>query len=124
MHKYVGASSNSATFSPAVEVHAPARWLHISGQVPRRQSGEVPKGMEAQADLVFANLAAVLQQGNMRFADVVGLTVYLVNREDGPVFDKVRTKWLDGAKPCSTKIFVSGFVDPDMLVEVQGIAAA
>lgn len=122
-HHYLPVKSSSATYSLGVEVSAPSRWLYISGQVPRHENGDIPEGIEAQAELVWSNLAAALNAGGMSMDDLVDLTIYLVDRSDGPIFDRIRAKWLDGAKPCSTKIFVSGFVDLRMLCELQAHAA-
>lgn len=122
-HRYLPAGSASASYSLGVEVSAPSRWLFVSGQVPRDEAGSVPDGIEAQAELVWSNLAAVLSAGGMSMEDLVDLTIYLLDRNDGAAFDRVRAKWLAGAKPCSTKIFVSGFVDPRMLCELQVHAA-
>lgn len=123
MHQYVGNPSANATFSPGVEVHSLARWLSISGQVPRDANGNVPDGIEAQAELVWTNLAAVLSAGGMTVKDLVEVTIYLINRDDGPIFDRVRRKWLEGHKPASTKVIVVGLADARMLCEVQATAA-
>lgn len=123
MHRSVG-TSTSPTFSPGMEVRETCRWLAISGQVGRDKDGDVPAGIEAQAELVWQHIQSVLTAAGMQISDLVDLTIYLINREDGPVFDRVRAKWLQGHKPASTKIFVTGFVDARMVCEVQANAAA
>ena len=125
MHKYLNPAAvmKSGNFSNGVEVAAPFRWLSVAGQVGRDVNGGMPDGIEAQADLAWRNVFAVLNEAGMGAEDIVEVNVYLINRADVATFDKVRNKWLAGSKPASTKIYVSGLSDPKLLCEVQVRAA-
>ena len=125
MHKYLNPDSvmKSGNFSNGVEVSAPFRWLSVAGQVGRDVNGGMPDGMEAQAELAWANAFAVLKEAGMGAQDIVEVNVYLTSRTDVAIFDKVRNKWLAGYKPASTKVYVAGLSDPKLLCEVQVRAA-
>jgi 2-iminobutanoate/2-iminopropanoate deaminase len=114
----------AASYSHGIKVAAGARWLAIAGQVGRDQSGAIPEGIEAQAELAWRNVDAVLRAAGMTMGDLVEINVFLIRREDNAGFDAVRTKWLVGAKPASTKLFVAGLADPRMLCEVRALAAS
>lgn len=114
--------SVSASYSAAVEVVSPARWLFISGQVGRDGDRNIPDGIEAQAEIAWRNLAAILTEAGMTVDDIADTTLYLVRREDNAGYDRVRAKWMGDRRPASTKIYVAGLSDPRMLCEIQAIA--
>lgn len=124
MHKLINhpSVSVSPSYSAAVEVVAPARWLFISGQVGRDGDRNIPDGIEAQAEIAWRNLVAILKAGGMTLDDVVDTTLYLVRREDNAGYDRVRATWMGDRRPASTKIYVSGLSDPRMLCEIQAVA--
>ena len=125
MHKTINhpSVSVSASYSAAVEVAAPKRWLFVSGQVGRDADRNIPDGIEAQAEIAWHNLVAILTEGDMTVDDIAETTLYLVRREDNAGYDRVRAKWLGNRRPASTKIYVSGLSDPRMLCEIQAVAA-
>ena len=125
MHKPINhpSVSVSPSYSAAVEVVAPARWLLISGQVGRDGDRNIPDGIEAQAEIAWRNLVAILTEGGMTLDDIVDTTLYLVRQEDNAGYDRVRSKWMGDRRPASTKIYVSGLSDPRMLCEIQAVAA-
>ncbi|MDB5509495.1 MAG: Endoribonuclease [Hyphomicrobiales bacterium] len=113
----------SPHYSHGVMVEKPARWLSIAGQVGRDAGGEIPEDIVRQADLAWANVAAVLRAAGMDMRDLVEIIVYLTSRDDNAAFDAARTKWLAGAKPASTKLYIAGLADPRMRCEIQARAA-
>lgn len=125
MHKLINPATltESPSYSHGVLVGAQAKWLAIAGQVGRDRDGNIPEGIDAQAEIAWANIDAVLQAAGMSMRDLVEITVFLISRDDNAGFDAVRTKWLAGAKPASTKLYISGLADPRMLCEVRATAA-
>ena len=124
MHKTINhpSVSVSASYSAAVEVAAPKRWLFVSGQVGRDADRNIPDGIEAQAEIAWRNLVAILTEGGMTVDDIAETTLYLVRREDSAGYDRVRAEWIGDRRPASTKIYVSGLSDPRMLCEIQAVA--
>lgn len=113
----------SANYSHGIEVPAGARLLGVAGQVGRDARGHVPDGIEAQATLAWANVRAVLAEAGMEMADIVHYFSILVRREDNAGYDRARVAALGDARPASTKIYVSGLAQPELLCEVQVFAA-
>jgi enamine deaminase RidA (YjgF/YER057c/UK114 family) len=126
-------SINPATLPPTrgysqIVIVPAGRQVHISGQVSYDTAGKiVGKGdLAAQAEQVYANLGQALAAAGASFAHVFKIVTYVV----GITPDKVatvrvsRAKYFgDGPFPASTMVGVTGLVDPDLLLEVEAIAA-
>src|SRR5258708_567482 len=113
----------ASAYSHAIEVHAKARWLVVSGQVGIAPDGKVADGVEAQLEQIYANIAAALTAAEMGIADLVKLTVFLTRAEDVAVARRVRDKHMAGHKPASTLVIISALVSPALLAEIEALAA-
>jgi enamine deaminase RidA (YjgF/YER057c/UK114 family) len=76
----------------------------------------------AQARQVFANVGAILEAGGATFADVVKVTVYLVDIEDRTRINPVREEVFGDVRPASTLVEVSALAIPGAKVEVEAVA--
>jgi 2-iminobutanoate/2-iminopropanoate deaminase len=112
-----------ANYSHGIEMPPGARHLAIAGQVGRDANGHIPDGIDAQATLAWANIKAVLESAGMTMADIVHYFSFLVRREDNAGYDRARREALGDARPASTKVFISGLAQPELLCEVQAFAA-
>jgi enamine deaminase RidA (YjgF/YER057c/UK114 family) len=110
-------------YSHGALVERPSQWLHISGQVGARPDGSLEQGFEAQARRSWANLIAVLKAGGMELADLVKVNVFLTRAGDIPASRAIRDEALQGAAPTSTLLVVAGLAHPDLLVEIEAVAA-
>ena len=110
-------------FSHGVETPGNARWLHISGQIGVAPDGKVPAEFEAQAEQCWRNVKAVLAAAGMGVENLVKCTHFLTRAEDVATYGKVRARQLGEARPASTLLVISALARPDMLVEVEAIAA-
>jgi len=110
-------------YSHGALVEGPARWLHISGQVGAKPDGSLEQGFEAQAHRSWANLIAVLKAAGMDVGDIVKTNVFLTRASDVPASRKHREAALKGTAPASTLLIVSALAHPDLLIEVEAIAA-
>lgn len=99
------------------------QWLFISGQVGIRADGTAGQGIAEQTEIVWQNIAEALRAGGMGIGDIVKITSFLTSAESIPEFGRVRLKHLGGHKPTSTLLVVAGLASPDLLVEVEAIAA-
>lgn len=99
--------------------------LYLSGIAPLDAAGRVLGGPDArrQADAVFRTLQTILLAHGAGFADVIKLTIYLRDIGDRAQVAQSRARWFAGARPASTLIEVSRLGLPDMLLEVDAIAA-
>ena len=112
-----------SSYSHGVEVPANARWLHVSGQVAVDAYGMTPQDFEAQAELAFRNVAAVLASAGMGTQDLVKVTVFLTRAQDIPALRIARDTFQGTARPASTLVVVQSLARPEWLVEVEAIAA-
>ena len=110
-------------YSPGVLVSAENSWLFTSGQLGSSKDGAIPQDVESQTELCFANLAAILESAGMTFANVVRINAYVTRREDFQVYMQVRDRYVSNPPPASTLVIVTGFTRPEMLVEVELVAA-
>jgi enamine deaminase RidA (YjgF/YER057c/UK114 family) len=110
-------------YSHAVEVRHPANFLHISGQVGFRPDGSLPADFAGQADQSWRNISAILADAGMTMNDLVKITVFLTRPEDIAEFRSIRDRHLGSAIPASSLLIVSRLVIPELLVEVEAVAA-
>jgi len=113
-----------AAYAHAVTVPAGMRLMFVSGQLGTAADGTVPEDAEAQADLCFAAVAAILADGGMGPADVVRLNAYVTDRAHLAAYMRARDRFMAGHLPASTLMIVTGFARPEFKVEVEAVAAA
>jgi 2-iminobutanoate/2-iminopropanoate deaminase len=116
--------SLAGAYSLGAEVPAGARLLYVSGQVGVNAKGKVQDGIEKQTAQVWKNIGQVLKSGGMTYSDIVKVNVYLTDsRFIGP-YRTVRDLFMGKEPyPASTLVIVAGLVSPDLLVEVEAVAA-
>ncbi len=101
------------------------RLLATSGQLGLAADGTVPEGAQAQAEICFANLDALLAEAGGDRSHVVRLSAYVTDRAHMPAYMAARDGWLAGVAvlPASTLMIVSGFTRPEFVVEIEMLAA-
>ena len=112
-----------ARYSHGVEISPAARLVYCSGQLGVGPDDNVPGDVEAQAELCFANIAAILGEAGMTLADIVRINAYVTGREHMKGYMAVRDRTVGTPPPASTLMIVSGFTRPEFLVEVEVVAA-
>ena len=97
--------------------------LFISGLVGVDDKGRVVGAGDAarQTRQIFENMKRVLDAAGAGFADVLKLTVFMVNIDDRPVINPVRQEFFGTARPASTLVEVSRLVRPDLLLEIEAV---
>jgi 2-iminobutanoate/2-iminopropanoate deaminase len=117
-------SPPAANYAHAVVTTGATRWLHTSGVVPTRPDGSCPADVGEQAEVVWANIAAMLDEAEMSAGDVVSVTTYVVVGEAlGPVM-AVRDRFLGGRRVASTLVTVPALAQPQWRMEIAVVAAA
>jgi enamine deaminase RidA (YjgF/YER057c/UK114 family) len=114
-------------FSHAVAVSAD-RLVFLAGQTGVDGAGRVvPGGVVAQFEQALRNLLVALAAASGRPADLVSMTIYLVNIDEYRAHAKqIGAVWrrLAGAEyPAMAAVEVSRLWDPAAVVEIQGHAA-
>lgn len=113
----------AASYAHAVLTESPSAWLHTSGVVPIASDGSTPGDVGQQAEVVWANIAAILDDAGMRATDIVSVTTYVVVGEPlGPVM-AARDTFLDGHLAASTLVTVPELAQPQWRMEVAIVAA-
>lgn len=105
-----------------VEVPAGGRTLYVSGQVGMTKDGTVADGVEAQGDIVWGNLKAILRDAGMAVSDIVKMNAYVVGRDNFPGYAAARAKHLDGHVCASTLVMVESLILPELKIEVEIVA--
>jgi len=113
-----------ARYSHGIAVPAGHRLVVTSGQLGIGADAAVPADCEAQADLCFANIAAILAEDRMTLANIVRLNAYVTAREHMQGYMRSRDRQFPGTPPASTLMIVSGFTRAEFLVEIEALAAA
>jgi 2-iminobutanoate/2-iminopropanoate deaminase len=113
-----------SNYSQAVEVRAGARLLHISGQVGMTVDGTIPADEAAQHELAWQNILAILASCNMTARNLVDVQAFIINPRSVGLYRQVRDRMLEGAKPASTLLIVTGLADPKLTVEIAAVAAS
>jgi len=116
----------AASYAHAVLVEAPARLLHTSGVVPIAPDGSVPNSIDTQADVVWANIAAIVAEAGMDLGDIVSVTTYVVVELLGALGAVMgaRDRALGGRRVASTLVTVPALVRPEWKVEIAVVAAS
>jgi 2-iminobutanoate/2-iminopropanoate deaminase len=97
--------------------------LYVSGIVPVDASGAVVgDDVVAQARQVFAIMERVLAAAGATAADVVKVTVYLLDIDDRPLINPVRQEFFGSTRPASTLVEVSRLAVPGARLEIEAIA--
>ncbi len=113
-----------ARYSHGVEVPAGYRLMLCSGQLSITVDDQIPDTAEAQTELCFDNIFAVLKSAGMNLADIVRINAYVTDRAHLPGYMKVRDRLFADPPPASTLMIVSGFAREAFKVEIEVIAAA
>ncbi|MSP66699.1 MAG: RidA family protein [Alphaproteobacteria bacterium] len=112
-----------AAYSQGVEVPPGARWLFIAGQVGEARDGTIPKDSQAQVDLAWANVLAVLASASMGPEDLVHVNVFITDAADVTLNRNSWRKISKDGGPGITMVTVKRLSHPDWKVEVQAVAA-
>ena len=82
-----------------------------------------PEDAGAQAELCFANIAAILGEAGLGLTDIVRINAYVTDRAHLRPYMDVRDRLFADPAPASTLMIVSGFARPEFKVEIEVIAA-
>ena len=120
----VGVASQIGLYSDAIEVKPNLRWLMTSGTPGLRANGEdLPKDIVGQSELAWQHIITILEKSGMTVSDIVKVTQYLTRADDIAAYAKVRTRYLGEARPASMLLVIPQLVWPEILVEVEILAA-
>jgi enamine deaminase RidA (YjgF/YER057c/UK114 family) len=111
-------------WSPGILCEGAQRTLYVSGVTSRNPSGDVvgDSDYEAQTTQVCENLKAIVEAAGGTLADVVSMTVFVVDIEQSDAIHRVRRSYFPKDPPASTMVEISRLVDKRCLVSFNAIA--
>ncbi len=114
-----------ARYAHGVAVPQGCELIFTSGQLGMAADGSIPEGAEAQADIAFGNLSAILADAGAGPGEVVRINAFVTDRAHMSGYMTSRDKWLAHVErlPASTLVIVAGFTRPEFKVEVEVVAA-
>ena len=96
--------------------------VFTSGQIPINPvTGDIPHGIEAQANQVFENLKNLLEASGTSISNVVKTTVFIKNMSDFATVNEIYSKYFTKPYPARSCVEVAK-LPKDVLLEVEAIA--
>lgn len=119
-----GMSAPLGMYSHGVVIPPGSRVLVTAGQVGVAKDGSIPRDFASQAENTWYNLSLILQDNKMTMNDVVKINHFLTDAANITVYRGIYAKYLGQVRPASTLLIVAGLARPELLLEVEIIAAA
>ena len=105
-------------YSQAIEVNG---MVFTSGVIPvNPATGEIPSGVEAQAEQVFSNLAELLKAAGTSTENVVKTTVFIKEMNDFATINTIYAKYFTAPYPSRSCVEVAR-LPKDVLLEVEAV---
>jgi len=122
MKKQVNTSSAPAAIGPYSQGVIAGNLLFVSGQIPINPADGslVSDSLESQANQVFENLRAIIQEAGTSFEHILKLTIYLTDLENFAAVNKVMENYFSQPYPARATVEVSR-LPKDVEVEIDAI---
>jgi 2-iminobutanoate/2-iminopropanoate deaminase len=120
-----GERAQTRAYSPAVITQGAGKVIWLAGHTGHiDDAGKSLAGdFDAQCRQTFRNLEKTLAEAGASLADMVTMTVFLIDARYTTRMTEIRSEIFKNDFPASAAITVAGFADPAMMIEIQGIAA-
>lgn len=111
-----------AAIGPYSQAQRVGGFVFVSGQIPvDPASGAIPAGVEAQAEQVFRNLAAILRAAGTDISRTVKTTLFIQNMADFAAVNAVYARHFSEPYPARSCVEVAK-LPKDVLLECEAIA--
>ncbi len=119
-----GTWQQKRAFSPAVITEGASKIVWVAGHTGQTaDDGRSLAGdFDAQCRQTFRNIERTLKEAGATLADLVTMTVFLSDARHTTRMTEIRTEIFGRDFPASAAITVTGFADPSILIEIQGVA--
>jgi len=119
-----GTWQQKRAFSPAVITEGAGRIVWVAGHTGHKDGagGSLAGDFDAQCRQTFRNIEKTLAAAGCTLADLVTMTVFLIDARHTTRMTELRTEILGRDFPASAAITVGGFADPSMMIEIQAVA--
>jgi len=113
-----------ADLSPAVIVRSETKAIYVAGHTGQTpEDGRSLAGdFDAQCRQTFRNIEKTLAEAGAKLANLVTMTVFLIDSCYSTRMTELRTESFGKDCPASAPITRSDFAQPSIMIEIQGIA--
>jgi len=107
-----------------VRVSGTGTTLYLAGQLARDAEGRtVGVGdIRAQTEQVILNMQKILRAEGGDLRNLVKVTVFVTDMRHFDAISEVRRRYFTGDLPASTIVEVNKLAQPDLLIEIEGVA--
>jgi 2-iminobutanoate/2-iminopropanoate deaminase len=119
-----GTWQQKRAYSPAVITEGAAQTIWVAGHTGAvDDAGKSLAGdFDAQCRQTFRNIEKTLAEAGAKLADLVTMTVFLIDSRYTTRMTELRTEIFGKDFPASAAITVAGFAQPEMMIEIQCVA--
>ena len=120
--KTVSTNKAPAAIGPYSQAQSVGDLVFCSGQIPViPETGALAQGLEAQANQVFKNIAALLTAAGSDISKVVKTTVFIKNMDDFAAINAIYAQYFTEPFPARSCVEVAR-LPKDVLLECEAIA--
>jgi 2-iminobutanoate/2-iminopropanoate deaminase len=118
-----GARAEKRAYSPAVITEG-GKTVWLAGHTGAvNDAGKSLAGdFDAQCRQTFRNIEKTLAEAGAKLSDLVTMTVSVIDARYTTRMTELRTEIFGKDFPASAAITVAGFAQPEMMIEIQGVA--
>lgn len=119
-----GTWQQKRAFSPAVVTEAAGRMIFVAGHTGQIDDAgkSLAADFDAQFRQTFRNIERTLAEAGGTLRDMVTMTVFLSDARYTTRMTELRGELFGKDFPASAAITAQGFAQPEVMIEVQGIA--
>ncbi len=119
-----GARAETRAYSLSVITEGAAKTIWVAGHTGAvDDAGKSLAGdFDAQVRQTFRNIEKTLAEAGAKLADIVTMTVFLIDARYTTRMTELRVQIFGKDFPASAAITVAGFALPEMMIEVQCVA--
>ena len=120
---YKGTNEEDRSYSPAVKTTGGTTvYLAGVGAIVDESGKSLADDFEGQVRASFERIRSTLGRVGGRLDDIVNMTVYIIDMQNGTRFTQIRKEFFKEGFPCSALIGISSLARPEMMVEVHAVA--
>lgn len=111
-------------YTHCVRVTHASTTLYLAGQLARDENGQtVGAGdIKAQTEQVIENMRTILRSEGADLSNLVKLLIFVTDMRYFDEITEVRRRYFTGDLPASTLVEVSKLSQPDLMIEIEGVA--